>query len=166
MGQWEGGSVGNGGFFYGSALDRNQVLHTFSPPSRPLSSRPRFHQISTHPTSHARPNQPPTTQKKKNKTTTLQPPPTPPINPIQPPRRNRLRPAPLPPHGQPHRVPAPPIGTHIPEALYIVQNPPLEVVLDVQVRQGRGQGHERLRRQGADGRVWRDVVRAEEVGEG
>ena len=49
---------------------------------------------------------------------------SPPLHLIQLRRRTRLRPRPLAPHGQPHRVPPPPILAHVPQPRNILLHPP------------------------------------------
>lgn len=62
---------------------------------------------------------------------------------LAPPRQDRhqthLRPGPLPPNRQPHRMPPPAIAPHIPQSSNIIPNLPPQIILDLHTRQFGGQ---------------------------
>lgn len=73
---------------------------------------------------------------------TLSLPSTQPINPIELPRRRRLRPRPLSPHRHPHGVPPPPVRPHIPQPRYVLPQFSPQVVFNLHARElGRDVEH-------------------------
>lgn len=61
-------------------------------------------------------------------------------NPHHPPEDTTyLRSRPLPPNGHPHRMPPPPIRTHIPQPPDIILHLPPQVILDCHIRQLGGE---------------------------
>ena len=95
------------------------------------------------------------------------PPPSPPspqpLNPIKLIRRRRLRPRPLAPNRQPHRVPPAPVRPDIPQPRDIIPHLPPQVVLDLHGRQLGRDVEDRLIFEGADARGGVDVEAREHV---